>query len=158
MAIEVRPATPADADYVRRSLTEAFGGPQAAVHDELIDATVLPAAIAWHDGEPAGLLTYRITGTECEVVSLAADRPGTGAGTALLGWLRTTATRAGVTRIWLITTNDNVDALRFYQRRGYDLVALHRDAVMRARALKPGIPLVAGGIPVRHELELDLLL
>ena len=46
----------------------------------------------------------------------------------------------------------------FYQRHGYDLVAVHRDAVTRARALKPAIPEILDGIPVRHELELEVLL
>jgi ribosomal protein S18 acetylase RimI-like enzyme len=158
MAIEVRPATPADLPYQRRSLTAAFHGTLVAVHDELIDASALPGAIAWDDGEPAGLLTYRVTGADWEIVSIAADRPGSGAGSALLDWVRTTATAAGAARLWLVTTNDNVNALRFYQRNGYDLVAVHRDAVTRARALKPAIPEILDGIPLRHELELEIKL
>jgi len=158
MAIEVRPVTPADIAYVRQSLTAAFHGTVVAVHDELIDAGDLPGGIAWDDGEPVGLLTYRVTGSEWEVISIAADRPGNGAGSALLGWVREAATAAGATRLWLVTTNDNVTALRFYQRNGYDLVAVHRDAVTRARALKPAIPQVIDGIPLRHELELELRL
>ena len=63
----------------------------------------------------------------------------------------------GSTRLWLITTNDNVDALRFYQRRGFRLVAIDRDAVERSRAtLKPGIPRTGlHGIPIRDELTLE---
>ena len=156
MAIEVRPVTPADIAYVQQSLTAAFHGTVVAVHDELIDAAALPAAIAWDGAEPAGLLTYRIVGADWEIVSIAADRPGSGAGTALLGWIRETAATAGADRLWLVTTNDNVRALRFYQRHGYDLVAVHRDAVTRARALKPAIPRELDGIPLRHELELEV--
>ena len=158
MVIEVRPATPADQAYVRDSLTAAFHGHLVAVHDELIDAAALPAAIAWDGAEPAGLLTYRAVKTDWEIVSIAADRPGSGAGGALLDWIRAAAPAAGATRLWLVTTNDNVKALRFYQRHGYDLVAVHRDAVTRARVLKPAIPEVLDGIPVRHEIELELLL
>jgi ribosomal protein S18 acetylase RimI-like enzyme len=158
MAIEVRPATPADQQYVQESLTAAFHGSVVAAHDELIDASALPGAIAWDGGEHAGLLTYRIAGADWEVVSLAADRPGNGAGGALLRWAREAASAAGAARLWLVTTNDNVTALRFYQRNGYDLVAVHRDAVTRARALKPQIPDVIDGIAVRHELELEVLL
>ncbi|GAA3340011.1 GNAT family N-acetyltransferase [Amorphoplanes nipponensis] len=158
MPIEVRALTPADAAYVRQALTAAFHGPLVAVHDELIDASALPGAIAQDGGEPVGLLTYRAVGGEWEVVTIAADRPGSGAGGALLDWVRVAATAAGGVRLWLVTTNDNVRALRFYQRRGYDLVAVHREAVTRARALKPGIPEVVDGIPVRHEVELELRL
>ena len=41
-------------------------------------------------------------------MSLAADRPGTGAGSALLAWLRETAAEAGAGRLWLVTTDNNV--------------------------------------------------
>ena len=56
-----------------------------------------------------------------------------------------------------ITTNDHVDALRFYQRRGFQLAAVHRGAVEDSRGkLKPEIPVVgAYGIPLRDEIELD---
>jgi hypothetical protein len=55
-----------------------------------------------------------------------------------------------------VTTNDNLRALRFYQRRLRPL-AVHRDAIARSRALKPSIPEVGvDGIPLRHELELEL--
>jgi hypothetical protein len=67
------------------------------------------------------------------------------------------AGRQGCARLWVITTNDNVDALRFYQRRGFCLAAVHRGAVDRSRAsLKPEIPAVgAYGIPLRDEIELE---
>jgi Acetyltransferase (GNAT) family len=66
---------------------------------------------------------------------------------------------AGCRRVWLITTNDNLRALRFYQRRGFRLVAVHPDALARSRELKPSIPEIGlDGIPLRDELELELLL
>ena len=80
-----------------------------------------------------------------------------GAGTALIQAVAQLARRQGCTRLWVITTNDNVDALRFYQRRGFCLVRVHRGAVDRSRAcLKPEIPPVgAYGIPLRDEIELE---
>jgi GNAT superfamily N-acetyltransferase len=119
-----------------------------------------PALVAERDGKLAGVLTYAIDGDECEVLTLhAAERRG-GAGTALLRAVERRALEAGCTRLWLITTNDNVDALRFYQRRGFRLAALHAGAVDESRSrLKPEIPVVGDyGIPLRDELELDLAL
>jgi ribosomal protein S18 acetylase RimI-like enzyme len=73
--------------------------------------------------------------------------------------VREVATAAGCRRLWLITTNDNLDALRFYQRRGFELVAVHRDFREVARRLKPSIPLEGNfGIPIRDEIELELRL
>jgi ribosomal protein S18 acetylase RimI-like enzyme len=156
----VRQAGPADAAYVRETLGNSWGGSLIAVHGELIDASALPALVAWLAGVRAGLLTYRVSpdGSSWEIVSLDATLPGRSAGSALIEAIRDLAQRSGARRIWLITTNENTSALRFYQRRGFDLVSLRRDAVTGARDLKPSIPLQVDGIPLRHELELELTL
>jgi GNAT superfamily N-acetyltransferase len=76
----------------------------------------------------------------------------TGVGTALLA-----AVERKARRLWLLTTNDNVDALRFYQRRGFRLAELHPGGVEESRArLKPEIPETGEyGIPIRDELILE---
>ena len=84
-------------------------------------------------------------------------RPGRGIGSTLLEGVANEARRRGCRRLWLITTNDNLNAIRFYQRRGLRLVAVHAGAVDDARRLKPSIPLVGeDGIPIRDELEFEL--
>lgn len=103
-----------------------------------------------------GCLAYSPEPGGAEVVLLAADPPGRGAGSALLAALEVLGRTRGWQRLRLLATNDNTPALRFYQRRGWDLIALHRDAVTRDRRLKPEIPAVGhGGIPLRHALELE---
>jgi ribosomal protein S18 acetylase RimI-like enzyme len=93
------------------------------------------------------------------VVTIDAFPEGAGAGTALLDAAARAARDAGCGRVWLITTNDNLRALRFYQRRGFRLVAVHPDALERSRELKPSIPETGlDGIPLRDELELELRL
>ena len=91
------------------------------------------------------------------MLTLHADVRGRGVGTALIAKVKRVATHAGCNRLWVITTNDNVDALRFYQRRGFRLAALHRGAVDEGRVrLKPEIPGVGDyRIPLRDELELE---
>ncbi len=65
----------------------------------------------------------------------------------------------GCRRLHVVTTNDNVDALRFYQKRGFVLCELRRDAITAGRRLKPTIPwLGTYGIPLRDELELERVL
>lgn len=135
-----------------------WGGPLQARRGELHDVLALPGFVAEEDGTPRGIATYRREGHECELAFVEAFEPRRGVGTELLDAVRRAA--AGCERIWLVTTNDNLDALRFYQRRGFRLVALRPGAVDEAReALKPGIGCVGSyGIPIRDELELELSL
>jgi RimJ/RimL family protein N-acetyltransferase len=77
-------------------------------------------------------------------------------GGALLEAMAERARQEGARRLWLVTTNDNIRAIRFYQKRGWDICALHRDAVAQSRKLKPQIPLTGeDGIPIRHEIEFE---
>jgi len=92
-------------------------------------------------------------------VSLDALEQWRGIGTALLAAVEEAARTAGCTRLWLITTNDNTGALRFYQRRGMVLAAMHPDAIAASRAIKPAIPAIGNHrIPIRDELELEMAL
>jgi ribosomal protein S18 acetylase RimI-like enzyme len=156
--VRVRALGEADREWATGKLRELWGEGVVS-RGRLLDATVLPGFVAEGEGEPAGLLTYRIDGGDCEVVTINAFRRGAGAGTALMEAVAVAARDAGCRRVWLITTNDNLRALRFYQRRGFRLAALHRDALARSRELKPSIPEVGlDGIPLRDELELELTL
>jgi len=122
---------------------------------ELLDAAEFPALTL---GEaPRAALTYVVRGPDCEVLTLHAARPRARDGTRLLDALVELAADAGCQTVYLTTTNDNLDALRFYQRRGFRLRAVRPGAVDRSRAtVKPQIPRVgAHGIALRDELELE---
>jgi N-acetylglutamate synthase-like GNAT family acetyltransferase len=156
-AVAVRAATEADAAWVEQVLTSSWGTTEVARRRQLVDLRPLPKLVAEYGAEPVGLLTYLVGDDSWEVVPIDATTPGVGAGTALLRAVAALAREAGARRVWLITTNDNTRALHFYQRNGFDLVAVHRDAVAEARRLKPSIPLASNdGIPIRHEIELEL--
>ena len=104
-----------------------------------------------------GLITYRIRDGEAEILSLDSCRENEGIGTALLNAAIAEVKQKGCRRIVLITTNDNTRALRFYQKRGFDIVCFYRNALAASRKLKPEIPLSGiDGIPLRHEIELEM--
>ena len=151
----VRRLCDADLPWAERLLDAELGGRLQARRGELIDALDLPGLVAERDGVRLGLLTYRPMHGGAELVSIATGERHAGVGTALLDAVKREL--AGQGRLWLVTTNDNLDALRFYQRRGFALVALRPGAVALSRTLKPSIPAVgAFGIPLRDELELEL--
>lgn len=130
-------------------------------------ASVAQAYAPWHIDLTIRTVICVMTSDEIDLRPVAhadaawldALRPGPGVGRVLFDAVTGAARARGCRRLWLVTTNDNTRALRFYQRRGLDLVALHRDAATAARAVKPTLPEYGeDGIAVRHELELELRL
>jgi ribosomal protein S18 acetylase RimI-like enzyme len=151
----VRPRGDADSPAVRTFLTENHSL-RVARRGVLLHPMEHPALIAVDGDRLAGVLTYVVDGASCEILTLHAGAQWHGIGSALLAEVARVAAAAGCTRLWLVTTNDNVDALRFYQRRDFRLTALRPGAVDAGRAtLKPEVPLTgAYGIHLRDELEL----
>jgi GNAT superfamily N-acetyltransferase len=154
--IDVREPRGDDPVWIARFLREAWGSVAVVSRGRRHDASRLPALLAVEDEEIVGLATLRPDGSDCELVTLDAVVRGRGVGSALLDAAAEWARDRGCRRLWLITSNDNLDALRFYQRRGMRLVAVHRGAVDTAREMKPSIPEVGEyGIPLHDELELE---
>jgi hypothetical protein len=123
----------------------------------VIKPVELEGFAAFKGKNPLGLLTYRIEGLDCEIVTIDSDIEDVGIGTALIDAVRKKAKAKGCRRLWLVTTNDKVKALGFYQKRGFQITAIYPHAIEKARKLKPQIPMqAANGIPIRDELELEL--
>lgn len=182
--VHVIPLADLHRDWTARTITERWGAPVVVSCGRIHQAAELDGFVAFlrEDPEagqtvagsqsstpnaaspsdetaatdPIGLATYRVEGTDCELTTLDSMREGRGVGTALIRAVEEEARRRGCRRVWLITTNDNTRALRFYQRLGYRIAALHPGAMEEARRLKPQIPLLgADGIPIRDEIELE---
>jgi ribosomal protein S18 acetylase RimI-like enzyme len=155
MSVTVRPAQPGEATAL---LKASWGGDLAVAHGTAYRLSTLPALVAVaDDGTLVGALTWAVDEDALEIVSIDAQPPRLGTGTALLDAAIAYARERGLHRVWLITTNDNLDALRFYQRRGLRITGVSPGALDRSRQLKPGIPLVgAYGIPLRDELTLEI--
>jgi ribosomal protein S18 acetylase RimI-like enzyme len=157
--VNLLPLTPAHAERVRRFIAEQWGADFVVAHGEIYYPHELPGFAAFDDDALVGLVSYALQAEACEIVTLDSLRPRQGLGSALLRAAVEAARAAGCRRVWLITTNDNLNALRFYQKRGFRLRALHRNALARSRQLKPTISLLGqDGIPLRDELELELWL
>jgi GNAT superfamily N-acetyltransferase len=138
-------------------VAELWGSELVAVHGSVLQPAELPGFIAERSRRVVGLLTYQLAGDLLEIVTLNAIERRVGIGTMLIEAAVSTARRSGCRDIRLTTTNDNVDALRFYQRRGFRLAELRPGAVDRSRQEKPEIPRVGEyGIPLHDEIDLTL--
>jgi ribosomal protein S18 acetylase RimI-like enzyme len=163
--LHIRPLTPSDQDWVRQKMVEEWGAEIIVVHGKVFRPANLPGFVAELDGEIVGLLTYRMDGRDCEVMTLNAWREGMGVGTALIAAARQVAGaalslskgQARCGRLYLVTTNDNTRALRFYQKRGFTICAVRLNVMDESRKIKPQISLTGeDGIPIRDEIELEL--
>jgi ribosomal protein S18 acetylase RimI-like enzyme len=155
--VEIVESASVDRDALVEHVVATWHAEAVVAHGEQLYPASLPGFVALRGGEIAGHVSYRIEGERCEIASIDAEPEHAGIGTRLLEAVLAAARAAGCTTVWLTTTNDNLGALRFYQRRGFRLRELRVGAVDRAReTLKPEIPSVgAHGIPLRDELDLE---
>lgn len=123
----------------------------------VIDMTKTDGYFASQGGKIIGLVTYIFYQDVCEITSLDSLAENRGLGTRLLDMAVDAARENGCSRVVLITTNDNIRAIRFYQKRGFDMAHLYRNALDVSRRLKPEIPLIGeDSIPLRHEIEFEM--
>lgn len=148
-----------DREWARRLLEKRWGSSEVVTLAVLHHADKLPGFVALVDGKRKGLITCRISNGECEVVTLDSLLERRGIGTALVDSVRKLAHSRRCLRMWLITTNDNISAQEFYQKRGFRIVAVHKNTIDKARKLRPEIPEKGiNGIPIRDEIEMEILL
>jgi GNAT superfamily N-acetyltransferase len=106
-----------------------------------------------------GLCLYLIENDELEVVLIESFEENLGVGSSLMKEIENIAIESSIKRIWLVTTNDNINAMRFYLKNGFVFRKIDRNAVDGYRKIKQGIPLVGNyGIPIMDELEFEKIL
>ena len=157
--MEIRPIDQADRTRIDAFLARRWNSLEMVVLDERVNLGTADGFFACEKDMITGLITFRLSESGMEILSLDSLREREGTGTALLAQAVLKAGHHGMKRIRLITTNDNLAALRFYQKRGFRLVRIDCSAVDRARSIKPEIPLIGmNGIPIKDEIELEMLL
>ncbi len=156
---EVRLEAVSEPGWLKAFILEHWGGPGVVSRGRVWCDEGLTAIRAMDKEGLAGVVSWHAGPEEWEVVTINSRQSGQGVGTRLMDAVVELARRAGVRRLWLVTTNDNLDALRFYQRRGWRLAAIRPGAIVESRRLKPSIAETgAYGIPLRDEIELEYIL
>ena len=146
-------------EEVNRILFQEWHCPPSISKGRIIDTTRLEGFLCLEEDRIIGVVTYHIQAFACEIVTLNSFQENRGIGTKLIHLVMEAARANGCNRLWLITTNDDINAIRFYQKKGFDLVAAHINAMEVSRKLKPDIPLIGmDGIPIKHELEFEIII
>jgi len=157
--LEIRELSSYDREWVNELSREQWGAEIVVAHSQIFKLAELAGFIATLKGKKVGLITFNIHNKECEIVTLNSLKKGMGVGRALIDRVKETAMESDCKRLWLVTTNDNLDVFRFYQKYGFHLCKVHIGAVLKSRKIKPEIPQIGQyGIPIRDELELEILL
>ena len=157
--MNLRRLTPDDLPRLREFWVEHWGGDFMVTRGQIHRPEQLEGFVLEDGAEWIGLLSFIIENDELEVISLDSLREGQGIGSQLISQTVEEARARNCQRIFLITTNDNLNALGFYQKRGFELVRINRHALEETRKLKPGIPLIGDNhIPLRDEIELEMIL
>jgi ribosomal protein S18 acetylase RimI-like enzyme len=129
-----------------------------------VDVLEGSGVVASVEGRPVGLIIWVVepSGARAEIRALAVEPASRrlGIGRALLAAAHASLRGGGVRSTWLITTNDNVNAIQVYEGLGYHVTEVRHGAVDELRrTVKPSIALFGeNGLPIRDELELELRL
>src|SRR5258706_729758 len=157
--MNIRRILPEDLSRLRQFWVEYWGADFMVVRGQIYQPEQLDGFIVEEGAEWIGLVTFSISNHECEITSLDSLHVGKGIGTTLINKVVVEARAKECQRIFLITTNDNLNALGFYQRRGFELSKLYRGALIESRKIKPSISLIGeNNIPLRDEIELEIIL
>lgn len=156
---DIRPLDETFRSWAHDLIDRKWGPPGIVTRGRLHDTAQLSGFVAVENDIPIGLITFHIGGNECEIISLNSLKEKQGIGSSLVDAVTKEAKSNGCHRVLVITTNDNMDALRFYQKRGFHIRTVNPNALKTSRKLKPTIPLIGiDGIPLRDEIELEIIL
>jgi len=154
---KIRSLTPQDRDKIKEFMIDAWGSEKVVSCGVLHEAYLLPGFAAYEGDKLAGLVTYNIEDRDCEIVTLDSLIENRGIGWRLIEHVLEKAHQAECNRLWLITTNDNIHAFRYYQKRGFTIADIHVNALEKSRELKPQIPKIGmHGIPLRDEIIFEM--
>lgn len=157
--IKIRSLDENDKEWLKKLIISEWASIKVITRGKVHYIDKLPGYVAIQDNEKVGLITFRISKDECEIITLNSLKDNIGIGTILLEELENYAKLKSCKRLWVITTNDNIDALRFYQMKGFAIKTIYVNAIKKSRKLKPEIPLRGlYDIEIKDEIELEKIL
>lgn len=147
---------PQNRPQISALIAERWLSTEMILRGQVIDLTPAEGIAVYEQEKLIGLLTYTIRDDLCEILSLDSLLEGRGIASALITQLIAITKQNNCKKNIVITTNDNLHAIGFYQKRGFDMIRLYHNALDTSRKLKPQIPLIGeNNIPLRHEIEFE---
>jgi N-acetylglutamate synthase-like GNAT family acetyltransferase len=146
-------------EWIRKFISKEWGSEKIISRGKIYYPHLLSGFVAIKGKKCVGLITYKIGKRDIEIITLNSILKRKGIGETLVEKVKNVAENFDCQRIWLITTNNNLDALIFWQKIGFSIKAVYPNAISFSRKLKPEIPKIGNyGIPIRDEIELEFQL
>ena len=143
-----------------KAVSEIIGGWGSDIlvsRGKIYRAEDLDGILVYDNNKIVGLGLYDIKNHDCEIVLLETFAQNKGIGTQIIERIKEIAKTKNCRRIWLITSNDNIDAIKFYQKRGFCIVNIYINAMEESRKIKPETPYIGNyEIPIRDEIEFEI--
>jgi ribosomal protein S18 acetylase RimI-like enzyme len=155
----IRKIEDSDRRWLQRVLSKSWGSTWVVTRGTVHQADSLSGFLAEVENQNVGVVTWNVNGSMLEIITLNVLRQREGIGRALVNAVIGEAEFLKCSRVWVITTNDNNQAVQFYQALGFKVIAVHKGAVNESRKIKPEIPFIGiDGIPITDEIELEKIL
>lgn len=153
--LTTRPAMSADRPRIEELALHFWDETSVDCLDRQYDVLDCPAFLACDGQEVAGLASYQperdLEALVLVLLNVVPGYQGRGGGRALLDAVCREAVRQGLAHVLVVTTNDDLPALAFYQRYGFRISAVIPGRVVEHHGgEQPGF----AGISVRDEIRL----
>jgi len=142
-------------DKAVSDIINVWGSDILVTRGNIYKASDLDGVLVYENGKIIGLGLYKIK-NDCEIVLLETFTQNKGIGSKIIEKIKEIAKAKNCKRVWLITSNENINAIKFYQKRGFHISNIYLNAMEEARKIKPEIPKIANGIEIRDEIEFEI--
>ena len=156
----IKPTAKADFEWIKELYARTWSGDICVSRGKVQKVDDFTGGFVAETGEQnTGFVTYTITGPELEITGIVSLKEKSGIGSALVNAVIELAKKQKLKKVSLVTTNDNLNGIGFWQKRGFKLVKVYPGSMEYVRQIKPAVPLIGeNGIPLRDELELEMIL
>lgn len=140
-------------DSIMAKIKTNWGSTSIVYSGMVYDLNTLKGIALKNNDIIVSILFYQVINKELNIILLESFVKRKGFGRIILQKIKEISKGNKYKRIIVTTTNDNIDAIKFYQLNEFDIIEVKFNAVDLSRKIKPEIPSVGNyGIKIKHEL------
>jgi len=155
-SITLREIKSTDQEWIKKISLDLWNSVKIVSQHKIYYTDKLSGILALYQDTRAGLLLYSIDQPTLNIISLNTLFENIGIGSKLIERIEKIGIKKKLKKVRVTTTNDNIDALRFYQAKGFQIIKVNVDIMNKYRKLKPELPKLGFyNIEIRDEFVLE---